>query len=244
MSSNIQLKTTIDLTSRFIYNAPLLYVNSGALAYSIGDWVRQFLLAPPFSWRWNRAFAKPIVCQPGVADYTVSIPDFGWLEKATVVFPPDTSGNNPLISKELTVQQALIGETMLGQPAFISPVGDDNNGNITFRLMMVPDKAYTLNMIYQKSAPSFGAVTDTWAPIPDYYSYIYNQGYLAKTYEYKGDERFAFAHMEFLKQVVAANEGLSETDRNIFLGPHLNYLRENQSVGQTGSLGRQGRSGQ
>jgi hypothetical protein len=243
MSSSIQLKTTIDITSRFIYNAPLLYVNSGALAYSIGDWVRQFMLAPPFAWRWNRAAVPPIVCEPGTSDYQVTVSNFGWIEKATIVFPPNTDGNQVLYSKELEVNMALVGETRLGQPAYISPVFDDNNGNITFRLMPVPDKAYVLNILYQQSSPTFGTVFDTWSPIPDYYSYIYNQGYLAKTYEYKGDERFAFAHQEFLKQVIAASEGLSETQKNIFLFPHLIYQRETQSVSQTGAIGRQGRSG-
>jgi hypothetical protein len=242
MSSTIKLQTTIDLTQRFIYNAPLLYVNSGQLAYSIGDWVRQFMLAPPFVWRWNRGFMTPILCIPGTYDYQVTVPDFGFIEKATIILPLG-SGNTAQYSKELTVSQALVGETVLGQPAFISVIADDNNGNITFRLMGVPDQPYVLNIIYQRSAPTFGATTDTWAPIPDYYSYIYNLGYLAKTYEYKGDQRFAFAHQEFLRMVVSASDGLTDTQKNIFLDQRLTYNRELQSSAQTGQLARQGRSG-
>lgn len=242
MSSTIQLGTTIQIASRYIYNAPLLYVNDGALAYSIGDWVRQFMLAPPFVWRWNRGFVAPISCKAGSSDYTVSVPDFGFIEKATLVFPP-VSGNNVQQSKELTVERVLVGETILGQPAFISVIADDNNGNITFRLMQVPDAPYTLIITYQKAAPTFQNVTDTWAPIPDRYSYLYNLGFLAKTYEYKGDERFAFAHAEFLKQVVAASEGLNDEQKNLFLNPKIIYQRDIQGSQINNTLGKQGRIG-
>jgi hypothetical protein len=325
MPSTITLGTTIEIASRFLYNAPLLYTNSGALAYSIGDRVRQFILSPPFAWRWNRAELAPITCTPGQTDYTVNIPDFGWLERAMVNFPPaggssaniitatrsanqvtltmdvnpttlgfsggqtitvanvtdqsfdgyqafqlisltsnsvtyaqtgtnavSTGGTisnysqnipTPVQSKELTIKTSLTKETVLGQPAFISVINDDNNGNITFRLMGNPDQPYSLYIIYQKAAPSFGAVTDVWDPIPDYMSFIINQGVLAIAYEYKGDERFAYAHVEFLKSVVAANDGLTETQKNIFLGPHLDYQREMQGVSQTGTIARQGRAG-
>src|SRR5215831_4446228 len=224
MASTIPLKRTIDLTQRYVYNAPLLYVNSGELAFSIGDHVRQLILAPPFVWRWNRGFADPVTCIIGTTDYQVNIPDFGWLEKATIVQPPaqnPTQGNTVQKSWELEVRQTLSGESVLGQPAFISVIDDDNNGNITFRLMGVPDAPYVLSLIYQKSAPTFSSLTDTWAPIPDYYAYLFNLGFLAKTYEYKGDLRFAFAHQEFLKQLVSASDGLTDTQKNIFLDQRL-----------------------
>ena len=315
MASTIPLKTTIEIASRYIYNAPLLYVNSGALAYSLGDEVRQFILSPPFVWRWNRAEALPITCIAGQSDYTVNIPDFGFIERAWIAFPPqggnsmniltatrtgnvvtlqvggnpvqygfgggqtitvanvtdgtfngyqafqitnltantisyaqtgsnttttggvvinyNSTSQNPQLTKELTVSNSLAKETVLGQPGFISVVEDDNNGNVTFRLMMIPDQNYSLYVIYQKAAPSFGATTDTWAPIPDYMAYIFNKGFLAKAYEYKGDERFAYTWQEFMKLLVSANEGLSETQKNIFLEGKLNTAREQGALAST-----------
>lgn len=240
MPSTITLQTTINITKRYIYNSPLLFVNSGDLAYSIGDSVRQFILSPPFAWRWNRSFYT-MSTVAGQYDYTVNIADFGWLERATVFYPPPVSG--PQVSKELSIFTTLTNESVLGQPSFISVINDDNNGNITFRLMMVPDNTYTLYIMYQKSAPSFGSVTDSWAPIPDYYRYLYEQGFLAKAYEYHGDERFAFSHQEFLKALISSSEGLNEEQKNIFLGPKLIYQRDTQSVSQTGAIARQGRGG-
>ena len=337
MASTIPLQKTIDLTTRYIYNSPLLYVNSGDLAYSFGDEVRQFLLSPPFVWRWNRAEATPITCIAGQSDYDVNIPDFGFIERAWIAFPSaagtptqiyssmnilsisatggvvtaivngnplsfgfktgqiisvqqvtDTTFNSfqnlqissigpnsitysqagtgalssggivfnisslgipavtpngqPLPTKELEVSNSLAQETVLGQPAFISVVADDNNGNVTFRLMMVPDQQYTLYIIYQKTAPTFEAATDTWDPIPDYMSYVYNKGFLAKAYEYKGDERFAFVWQEFMKMIISTSEGLNETQKNIFLEGKINTAREQGSL-QSTQQARQTRGG-
>jgi hypothetical protein len=296
------------------------------------------MLSAPFIWRWNRAEVAPITCIAGKTDYTVSVPDFGWLERAWILFPAGggspvtvfnsinilsisntanvttaiTNGNPlnfgfylgqtisvqsvtntafnsyqnliisnlgstsitfsqtgptgtssggvvfnlttlpvptitaagaPLPTYELEVKETLAQVAIQQQPAFISVIADDNNGNITFRLMGCPDQSYTLYIIYQKAAPSFGSTVDTWAPIPDYMSYIYNLGFLAKVYEYKGDERFAFAHQEFLKLTVAASDGLTDSQKNIFLEPRIITAREQAGAAQTGQNAKQGRSG-
>jgi hypothetical protein len=246
MPSTITLKTTADIATRYNYNSPITYVNDGNLAYSMGDEVRQFILSAPFVWRWNRAEAPLISCEAGESDYTVNIPDFGWIERAWILFPPvaGASPGTPQTSKELTVSESLAQESVLGQPAFISVIGDDNNGNITFRLMMVPDNSYTLYIVYQKSAGTFSSLKDTWYPIPDYMSYLYNAGMLAKVYEYKGDERFAYAHQEFLKKVVSASEGLTDAQKNIFLEPRIIYQRETQGSAISNQQGRVARGGQ
>ena len=247
MSSSITLKRTIDQTVRYIYNSPLLYVNSGELAYSIGDEVRQFILGPPFVWRWNRAYAAPITCQAGQSDYTVNLPNFGFLEKAWIAYPgidtntPTSDGIQ--ITKELEVKENLAQGTVLGQPAYISVVEDDNNGNITFRLLMIPDQQYSLNLTYQQSAPSFGSVNDTWAPIPDYLSYLYFSGFRSFAFEYKGDERFAFARQEFMRLVVAASDGLTDTQKALFLGDKIANQRQLQGGAETGQMARNSRGG-
>lgn len=241
MASNIKLQTTIDIAQRYIYKAPLLFVGDGNLAFSIGDRVRQFMLSPPFAWRWNRGILPPIQCQVGLTDYTVNIPDFGWIEKAWLVFPQNQG--QPAQVKELTVLNNLAQEGTQNQSAWISSVYDDNNGNVTFRLMSPPDQSYQLYINYQKSSKTFSKTTDTWEPFPDYMSYLYNQGFLAFAYEFKDDERFAFTYQQFLRQVVAANDGLTDTQKNIFLEGRLITQRENQGSAQGGQLARQGRSG-
>jgi hypothetical protein len=243
MPSTIPLSKTIEYARRFIYNSPLLFTNEGTLAFSIADDVRQFILSPPFCWRWNRGTVAPITCQAGQTDYQVNLPDFGWIERAWITFPSTgIDPNQPLPTKELTVNSTLAQETVQGQPAFISALLDDNNGNITFRLMGTPDDEYILNIIYQKVPPNFSSVTDTWYPIPDYLSYLVQAGFLSKAYEYKGDERLGFSWQQFLKQVVAASDGLTEAEKNIFLEPRIAAARE-QGALQTSQQARSARGG-
>jgi len=239
MASTIQLQRTIEIASRYIYQAPLLFMNDGSLAFSIGDYVRQFMLSPPFAWRWNRGVIPPILCQTGLTDYSINVPDFGWIEKAWIVFP--TNPGDPPKVIELSVLNNLAQENVQNQSGWISSVYDDNNGNVTFRVMPPPDQAYTLYINYQKSSKTFSKTSDLWTPIPDYMSYLYNQGFLAKVYEYKDDERFAFVWNQFLKQVIAANDGLTDTQKNIFLEPRVLTMREQQGYIQGSQLAKQGK---
>lgn len=103
------------------------------------------------------------------------------------------------------------------RPKWISAQVDDGQGNITFRLMPVPDVSYPVVITIQQKPLLFTSTTQTWAPIPDEYSHIYNWGFLAMMWMYADDSRFAFANQKFVAHLLAASEGLSETEINIFL---------------------------
>lgn len=226
-SSTIQLSRSINLAQQFVRNAPLSFATgNNDPAFSNADWVRQFLLGPPFAWRWNRATVD-VQCAVGSSDYTVSLPTFGWIEKAIII--DATNGNQ---SHELEVEMNISQETVPNQPTQISPQMDDGNGNITFRISPAADKNYTLRITYQIAAPIFTLATQTWAPLPDYLSYLYNQGFLAKNLEYINDSRFGNVMQLFLQQAVAANNGLTETQINIFLTERMNTQRQTQDVAQ------------
>lgn len=228
MASTITLERSVNYIQRFIRNAPLTFTNNGDPAFSSADWVREFILSPPFAWRWNRGYVSPIKCALGVQDYQVNAPDFGWIEKANLTFP--IVQGSPGHSIELSNELVVASETQTNQPAIISAQLDDDNGNITFRIFPAPDQLYTLYIIYQKASPKFSSLTQTWAPIPDYMSYLFHQGFKALAYEYMGDERFGFALQLFMQQLLSSNEGLSETEKNIFLQERMNTLREQVSV--------------
>lgn len=202
--------------------------------------MRQFILSPPFAWRWNRGTVTPLItCSPGKQDYLVGVPNFGWIERAVLSFPIINGQSGQSI--ELEVKMDVGFEATPNQPTQISAIMDDNNGNITFRLSPPPDQAYTINIIYQKSAPMFSSTQQNWSPIPDYLSYLYNLGMRAMAYEYLGDERFGFAYQMFLRQVLAANDGLTETQKNIFLEHSIITQMEQQSALGGAQAGRQGR---
>src|ERR1039458_1826896 len=96
MASTIQLQRTINRSQQMIRLSPLTFVanTDNDPAFSNADWVMQTILAPPFAWRWNRVESTPtiptFVTTPGITDYTVSLPNFGWIEKA-VAFDPNNA---------------------------------------------------------------------------------------------------------------------------------------------------------
>lgn len=238
MPSTITLDRTQKAVRRFIRRAPLTFTDTLDPALTIGDWVRNFILSPPFAWRWNRAFVTPQTLVAGTQDYVINLPNFGWVEQAVLT----DSIVSPVASYQLEVALNLSIESGNNLPTKIAAVLDDGNGNITFRITPPPDKAYTLNITYQNASPQFAGMNDTWAPIPNYLYYIYHEGFLAKAYEYFGDERFPTAAQLFVKQLVAANGGLTQSQINIFLQDALNTQRTAQNDMQTSQSATQGRN--
>lgn len=233
MASTIQLQRTINRSSQFIRLAPLTFASNTANdpAFSNADWVMQTILAPPFAWRWNRnATATPtsptFKTISGVTDYKVSLPDFGWVEKAVGYDVADGY-------RAFELQVGLIsgGESLQNEPARIAAQYDDGEGNITFRLFPPPDdKDYNIVVEWQESAPLFTAPTQTWAPIPDYLSYVYNSGSDAKNYEYANDPRYGSAMQLFYTQLASVAEGLDASQKNLWLTDRLNSMRQTMTV--------------
>src|SRR5882762_9510578 len=113
------LQRTVNFASQSIRLAPLA-VTFGAFiepAFTIGDWVRQFILGPPFAWRWNRA-TLTFTTTAGTQDYQQkNIPAnaaFGWLEKATW-----NDGGTPATVREIEVALNLGEETVQNAPVSV-----------------------------------------------------------------------------------------------------------------------------
>jgi hypothetical protein len=232
-TSTIQLERTIQRSSQYARLEPLIFAANtyNDPAFSNADWVMQTILAPPFAWRWNRtvegspsapAFATVI----GQSDYIVNLPTFGWLEKATAYNP--SSGYD---ARELQVSLLLAEDTLPNQTARIAAQGDDGEGNITFRLFPAADEVYNVVLEFQNAAQLFTSTTQTWEPIPDYLSYLYNEGMDAKTFEYLSDPRFQTSLQLFLTNLASASEGLTESQKNIWLSDRLNSIRQSNLVG-------------
>jgi hypothetical protein len=227
MASTNTLQRTVNVTQNFIRSAPLTGIGGipNEPALSIGDWIRNFILSPPFAWRWNRGTTS-FNTAPGTVDYQVNIPNFGWLEKAALV---DTTVNN-ITSRELTVAMNLGLELAPNETGNIAARLDDDQGNVTFRITPPSNTATVINIDYQLASPNFVALTDTWNPIPDYLSFLYNQAFLAKAYEYWNDERFPNTMQVFIGSLISANGGLSESQKNIFTQPEFNDARQKMAL--------------
>lgn len=234
MASTIELQRTVNLAQSYLRYAPLTFATDATnnLAYSNADWVMQTILTPPFAWRWNRTAgtvsAPTFKTVVGVTDYTVAISNFGWIEKAVAYNVADGTA-----AYEMKVDLVLGSETISNQPTRIVAQYDDDNGNITFRMFPAPDAIYNVVVDYQKSAPNFSALTQTWSPIPDYMSFVINLGFIAKAFDYAADPRFGPEMQLFYQALASVSEGLDSSQRNLWLSDRLTSLRETLAV-QTG----------
>ena len=139
---------------------------------------------------------------------------FNWIEISSV---QDTINNTPKwFEMESKICSGL--DSTSSRPRFVSAQGDDGLGNITIRLMPVPDQAYPVAITMQQKPPLFIKLSQTWAPIPDEYSRLYQWGFLSLAWLFADDPRFGLANQKFVSQLLSVSEGLSETEKNIFLG--------------------------
>lgn len=233
----ITLQRTVDYVRRFIRLAPLTFSGTNDPALMMADWVRGFMLSPPYAWRWNRG-AATFQTTAGTQDYTLNLQNFGWLEQASIT---DTS-TSPENTYQLEISLNQETETIQTQPTKICAQSDDGNGNVSLRFIGNPDLPYICNFSYQLSAPTFVSLNDTWSPIPAYMDFAVQTGMLAKAYEYIGDERFAATIQMFVRQVAAFSGGLVDSQLNIFLQDKVNSQITGQSQTSASESGQRGRA--
>lgn len=138
---------------------------------------------------------------------------YGWIENASVKDISLTPSKWFQISSK--VDLAL--DSSSARPQNISAELDTGNGNIVFRVMPVPAAAYPIAITLQQKASLVSSLNGTWAPIPDEFGYIYQIGLLSYVYEFADDTRWVSARQRFIASLLGAAEGLSETEKNIFL---------------------------
>ena len=138
---------------------------------------------------------------------------FSWIETASVQNVSNTDNR----WMELETKQMLALEESTSRPRYIAGQLTDGNGNITFRVSAVPDKAYPIILTLQQKAPLFTSTQQTWSPIPDEFSHIYNWGFLSLQWLFADDPRFQLGNAKFVTALLGANQGLSQTQINIFL---------------------------
>jgi hypothetical protein len=241
-TSTIKLKDTIEWAKKMNYGRNSVIGNSLEPALTSANMVRQTMLGAPFSWYWNSqpfTFTCNPTQTPDPQNYTVNIPNFAWVEHSNVKDP--TTGKQ----FEMENKQVLALDSNPARPRYIdvytyatasNPDADPPivAGDITFRVMPPPDKAYVATIYCVTAPPLFTGIEDTWG-IPDNYSYIYNWGFLAMMWMFADDNRFPVANQKFVASLLAANRGLSDIDRNIFLNnwsalTQTDAMKDGQSV--------------
>lgn len=237
MASTIKLSDSISWAQQFVRNRALAFpaLTPAILepALTNANTVKMAMLGPPFSWRFNRA-SLSITTVAAQQDYPQAAPTFGFIEKAVT---KDAAGNINELTNFLNLSQ----DSRPGVPDKISAQLDDNAGDITFRLMPVPDAVYTCLITQQQKTALFTALAGLWAPIPDEYSYIFNFGFLALTLLYADDARFQWANQKFVAHLLGAQQGLTQTQVNIFLNQWQMLTGTAISLGVNQTQGEQAR---
>jgi hypothetical protein len=232
MPSTILLSATENWASAFANFEPLNIATANEPTITNANTILQTIVGPPFKWNWNRSPFGTITTVAGTQDYPLSIANFGFLEGASV-----TSGGSTIAIKE--VKQELTVGTEPGRPQSIAPQIDNNYGTITFRFLPVPDNVYTIVPYGQNSPTLFTSLSQSWAPIPDKLEYLYNWGFVALSLAYSDDQRFPIFNQKFIAHLLGAQQGLSETERNMFLDSWNILTNQNSIANMKAQQGRQ-----
>lgn len=234
-TSNVTLQNTINWAQSFLGFPSLSVGTANEPAITSANIVMQTMLASPFKWKWNRgstSFATNTTA--ATQDYGISIAGFGFIENAFLA-----GATSPI---ELSPTLSLAVDSIVDRPIYIAPQVQSGN-TITFRLQPVPPitPECTVTVNFQFAAPFFSALTQTWAPIPDNYQYVYSWGFLSLMQEYFGNPRAEVTRQKFIGSLLAVAEGLTEQERNIFAAAWLGRDRNdliNQMSAQLGERGR------
>ena len=210
MSTTLNLRNTMNFVAPFLKNQPL-EVSNMEPALMVGNIVLSAMLGPPLRWRQNRVEINFPITGAGT-DYVRAVPNFGFIEDAWLVDSQSPPSQHPLSGA-----LALTVNPDQKRPEKIAPQFDDNAGNITFRFDATPDQAYTCYVDFQQTAALMTSPASSWGPVPDYFNYIFNFGFLAGISLLVNDARFPIFEKYFIGRLLAAQSGLSEQERAIFL---------------------------
>ncbi len=247
IATTIFINDSVNWVKAFVVQRPTTGVAgiAGEPAITTANLIMQSILGAPFKWEWNRTqAASAFTTIPNTSDYKVSLPTFGYLEKAVLVDPTPAPGQPS--NWELQLYKVIAKDGTPNRSEFIATQLDDNAGNITFRLFPPPNKVYNVDLTFQNAPLTIpqGANLSTtlWAPIPDKMSYLYQRGFLAQLQGMYNSQLYVTGMTLFFRQLVAASEGLTEAEKAIFLEESLRLVQTQAASLQTIQQGKAARS--
>lgn len=220
--------------SRAYIKQQTLSVNNQQPGLGIAQIILNIMLGPPFVWRFNRfSFEFPINTTGGT-DYVISVPGLGHIETQWMI---DDQGK----FHELSGAISLAKTGMQKQPTKVAPQYDDNLGNITFRFNSIPDRNYTAYFDYQQKPPLITGYGQPLGTMSDEFVHIFYTGMLAWAAMLVNDARFPIWEKRFIADLIAAQDGLDDQAKIIFMGEWLEFTRtalRSQGAVQGGIGGR------
>jgi hypothetical protein len=180
-------------------------INSGALTADItagtftGTTTQDYVIAPPTGYNMTGGS---------------TVGWFSHIEHSSVYDITNVASPNWM---ELTVKNNLSLNSSLGRATFISPESEDANGNVTFRVMPSPNKAYPITIHVALTPPTITSINQTWGPLPDYLQCVYDLGFLGWMLAFNDDPRAQMYNSQFKAALLARQDGISQEERDIFL---------------------------
>lgn len=223
------MSVTRNIQASALFSMPFLgyqpvNISNNEPAVTAANITKQTMLGPPFKWNWNRGGfhvdLDPTLTDWG-QDYLLALPDYNFAEKIWL-----TDDKGKVI--EIAIVQSLAAESIQKRPSSAAINKQDDSGNVTLRLNTRPDLPYTIDGLYQRAPVLMTSLANTWSPVPDYLSYIYDWGFLGFVSLLTKDARAPIFLGKFASHLLSAQDGLTAIQRNIFLG---NFL---EVMGQTG----------
>lgn len=213
------LQDTINFITPFCrYQAANIGVSNQPIV-GIASIVRNIMQAAPFQWRFNRATNSTLVTIANQQDYDLTITNFGFLEKATLL----ASDGKMWEIKDVKNNEPLGLSTTTARPTALAVENDDGANKLTFRFSAVPDAIYTVNLIYQKTPVVFTATTDPWSPLPDSFADVYNNLCLGYYMDSCQDSRAPQYIARGIAGLLARSAGLSQMDKALFAQSYMNF---------------------
>lgn len=225
------MPATRNILSSVLFSLPFLgyqpaNISNGEPALNAANLVKQVILGPPFAWPWNRTEVETPISPATGQNYIMDTPQpFGYLEKAWVI---DGKG----VVTEIKVVMALAEESRSQRPNSVAAQVISDDGTTMLRLNTIPDQSYALRCFYQNAAGYMTSMASRWSPIPDHLGYVYDWGYLAILAMITKDQRVPFFGQRFVSHLLGLQDGLTATQRNIFLGNWLELITEPQRATQ------------
>jgi hypothetical protein len=230
MPVTLTIQNSINFTKPYLKNQPA-DVTGMEPALTAANLILQFLLSAPFKWRFNRRkFTFQTIATPPTPDYTVSLPDFGFMENQWLT---DSKGMIHSMNGALSLPV----DANTSRPTVIAPQYDDNVGNILFRLKNTPDAVYSIFGDYQAKPRWIYSFAETWGTVPDDFSFCYNLGFLTMLSLLVNDNRFPIYERWFLSKILGVQDGLDDQARDIFITAWMNLTR---TVGRAQGATQQG----
>jgi hypothetical protein len=177
---NFSVGNTVYMTGNTVAAYNSTYSEGPTSSGWSGGWV---ITAVPSTTSFQFTHASSGLGTSGAAGIT----DFAWLESAEMY---DTRATEPNPRHwELEAVRTMKRVSGVGRPSKIAVISE-SGGILTVRIEPVGNEVvWGITLNYQAKPPLKTALSDTWAPFPDEFAFVYRQAFLARAYRYLDHRR-------------------------------------------------------